>query len=186
MKKFLFLFGIISLFITESIALAVTIGIEPPAGYMNNLKTCTKSYNKTTASTVDEYTIKGLLPDGRCEVILSNYTNFADPKVYEGFKTFGIGMAEAFSGKKIAPENIPTQAQMLEQAKKEKEITVCKFTREQRLALYKAYQKHDNKNSCITKPDGTQSCSFNTENMSSYDKLMMNYQSGTCSTKEIH
>ena len=49
MKKFLFLFGIISLFITESIALAVTIGIEPPAGYMNNLKTCTKSYNKTTA-----------------------------------------------------------------------------------------------------------------------------------------
>lgn len=180
MKKTLTLLGIIALAMTSSITMAVTIGKQPPADYMKNLKSCTASSAKNNSGTVDEYTIKGLLPDGRCEVEITSYTNFEDPKVYEGF----ITILKAFGGEKLNPADIPTQAQMIEQGKKEKDVTVCKFTKEQRFALHAAYLKNDGKNNnCVTKPDGTTSCRYSTEDMSSYDRLMTNYSQGTCSNQ---
>lgn len=178
MKRLLSVLGLISLLTVGSIAFSVTIGVEPPAEYINNLRTCKVSSVSKTGSTVEQYTIKGLLPDGRCEVELSSYTNFADPKVYEGY----ITIIKAFGGEKIKESDIPTQEQMIEQGKKEKTVDVCKFTKEQRFALHAAYLKHDGKNNCTTK-DGVTSCHYNTSDMSSYDSLMMNYSQGTCSQK---
>ena len=51
-------------------------------------------------------------------------------------------------------------------------------------ALYEAYQKHDGKNNCSSSDKGGVNCKFSTANMSSYDKLMMNYSMGTCTTTE--
>ncbi len=179
MKKTLTILGIIALTMTSSISMAITIGKRPPADYMKNLKSCTASSIKDVSELVEEYTIKGLLPDGRCEVKITSYTNFEDPKVYETIMMF----INVFAGDKIAPENIPTQAQLIEHGQKEKDVTICKFTKKQRSALYAAYLKNDGKNNtCETKPDGTTSCNYNIEDiMSSYEKLMMKYDEKTCS-----
>ena len=176
MKKQLALLGIIALTTTTSIAIAGTIGKRPPSNYIKNLRTCTSSTFQEKNGTVDEYNIKGLLPDGRCEVVITSYTNFEDPKVYEGF----ITILKAFGGDNVKQTDIPTQAQMIEQGKKEKSTTTCKFTKEQRFALHAAYLKNDGKNTCITKPDGSTSCHYSTADMSSYDRLMTNYSQGTC------
>lgn len=154
-----------------SSAYTFIMGVEPPASYMNNLRNCTKSTVKTDGATVDEYTIKGLLPDGKCEVEHSNYTNFADPQVYSGF----VGFTKALGGDKLKDSDIPTQAQMIEQGKKEKFVQICRFTNEQRKALHAAYLKQDNGKACKTMPDGSQKCTFSTDSMSSYDKLMLEY-----------
>ncbi len=178
MKKLLSMLTITSIISIGAISCAFVVGVEPPASYMNNLRSCTPSTVKTSGATVDEYTIKGTLPDGRCEVTHMNYTNFADQKVYEGFTMF----TKALGGDKIKDNDIPTQAQMIEQGKKEAHIVNCKFTLEQRKALHAAYLKKDSKNACVTKPDGTQSCTFSTSTMSSYDKLMLSYSTGTCTS----
>ena len=102
---------------------AVTVGVEPPAQYINNLKTCTKSTVKDSGNTINEYTIKGKLPNGRCEVYISSYTNFEDPKVYEGFKTITKSFTqmannmEKDKSKQITDADIPTQAQMVKKKK---------------------------------------------------------------------
>lgn len=187
MKINLLSVGIISTIMIGSIAYAITVGVEPPASYINNLKTCTKSTITEKGNSIQEYTIKGMLPNGRCEVYISSYTNFADPKVYEGYKT----MAHAFSqmandmakdkSKQITEADIPSQAQMIEQGKKEKDIIVCKFSNNERKALINAYQKHDSKNPPAKVENGNISYSFDISKVSSYDKLMMKL-SGPCST----
>ncbi len=180
MKKFLISVSILSLMLAGTVIAATTNNNnEPPQEYINNLKSCKESSVNKEGSTVNQYTIKGLLPDGRCEVEISSYTNFADPKIYEGF----ITIMKGFAGDKLKESDIPTQAQMIEQGKKEKTITHCKFTKEQRYALHAAYLKHDGKNNCVTN-GGTTNCHFSTSDMSSYDRLMMNYSVGTCSQNQ--
>lgn len=167
---------------------AVTVGVEPPAQYINNLKTCTKSSIKENGSLITEYTIKGKLPNGRCEVYLSNYTNFKDPKVYEGFKTViksFVQMANNLEKDKskqitITEADIPTQAQMIEQGKKEKDEMICKFSEKERKALYDAYQKHDSKNPPAKFENGNVNFSFDSSKMSSYDNLMHTLSNRVC------
>ena len=183
MKKNLSVISIISLLAVGSAVIAMTLGVEPPASYINNLKTCKASTKTIKNAAVSVYTIKGKTADGRCEVVLSSYTNFADKKVYENFKAFALSMSKSF-GKEINESNIPTQAQMIEAGRKETQVTSCKFTQEQIDALYEAYQKHDGKNNCSSSDKGGVNCKFSTANMSSYDKLMMNYSMGTCTTTE--
>lgn len=191
MKKNLMIIGLISILLTGSLVYAITLGVEPPASYINNLKTCTKSTITQKDAVVSEYTIKGLLPNGRCEVYMSSYTNFEDPKVYEGFKTMSkafAGMAKDMAKDKNIPDikesDIPTQQEMIIQGKKEKQITVCKFSRSEREALYNAYQKHDSKNPPAKFENGNISFSFDTNKMSSYDNLMMKLNNGPCTTYE--
>ncbi len=179
MKRNFIILGIISIVTAGSIAIAAASNNEPPQEYINNLKSCKTSTIDKNGATIEQYTIKGLLPDGRCDVEISSYTNFADPKIYEGF----ITILKGFGGENIKESDIPTQAQMIEQGKKEKTITRCKFTKEQRYALHAAYLKHDGKNNCVTK-NGTTSCHFSTSDMSSYNRLMMNYNVGTCSQNQ--
>ncbi len=178
MKKIITALSTIGIIFIGLYSKAFIIGVEPPADYMNNLRNCTKSTIKTNGTTVDEYIIKGILPDGKCEVEHLSYTNFADLQVYNGF----IGFIKAVGGDKIKESDIPTQAQMIEQGKKEKIIQTCRFTTEQRKALHAAYLKHDNGNACKKMPDGSQHCTFSTESMSSYDKLMLHYSS-SCEEK---
>jgi len=122
MKKKFLIPIVLTIFTASTITYALTIGIEPPVQYINNLKTCTKSSIKINETQIQEYTIKGKLPNGRCEVYISSYTNFADPKVYENFKT----VAKSFAG--MANDlnkntDIPTQTQMIEQGLKEKDLS---------------------------------------------------------------
>ena len=65
MKKKILTAGGLTLIISTAVY-AITLGIEPPAQYINNLKTCTKSTVKSDGGTISEYTIKGKLPNGRC------------------------------------------------------------------------------------------------------------------------
>lgn len=159
---------------------AITLGAEPPAQYMKNLKTCTPTNIKVTDTLVSEYVIKGKLLDGRCQVTISSYTNFANPKVYEGFKN----ITKAFGGNKIKDSDIPTQAQMIEQGKKEKMVDNCKFTPTQRNELYNAYLKHDGKYTPAKVSDKSIDISWSSDNTSSYERLMMSYSNGTCTTIE--
>lgn len=179
MRKVLTLSSIISILAMGCCVIAITVGIEPPAEYINRLVSCTKFSKQITGSTVEEFTINGILPDGRCEVVISSYTNFADKKVWEGYMMF----ARALANGRINDSDLPTQQQMIEQGKKEKITTICKFTKEQRQALYNAYAKHDGTNGCTTSSDGSQHCEFSTSKMSSYDKLMVNYQMESCTQK---
>lgn len=178
MKKIITSLSIICIVAIGLYSQAFVVGVEPPAAYMNNLRNCTPSFTKTEDATVDEYTIKGILPDGRCEVIHSNYTNFANPQVYNGF----VGFTKALGGEKIKETDIPTQAEMIEKGKKEKKTTTCRYTTEQRKALHAAYLKHDNGNACKKLPDGSQQCTFSTNSMSSYDKLILQY-ANSCEQK---
>ena len=70
---------------------------------------------------------------------------------------------------------------MIKQGLEEKNILLCKFSAKERDQLYVAYQMHDDKATTITKkPDGSTSYSFDSKNMGSYDKLMMNLAQGPC------
>lgn len=185
MKKKILIASIFTTIITCAVY-AVTIGVEPPAQYINNLKTCTKSTIKQNNGTAIEYTIKGKLPNGRCEVYISSYTDFSNPKVYEGFKTVAKSFAEMANdmgkdkSKQITDADIPTQAQMIEQGKKEKDEMICKFSESERKALINAYQKHDGKNPPAKIENDNISFSFDTSKMSSYDNLMMTFSDGVC------
>ncbi len=194
MKNKLMVSGIVSIMLFGSIAYAIVVGFEPPATYINNLKNCTRSTLKqTTNGMVQEYTIKGLLPNGKCEVSMSYYTDFSDPKVYEAFKTrtkFFMGMAKNMAKDKNIPDIkdsdfLPSQQEMIEQGKKRKTITVCKFSKEERTALYNAYQKYDSKKISPAKVEnGNVSFSYDTSKIS-YDNLMMKLNDGPCSTNDV-
>lgn len=169
MKKNLIVAGILGTMLTGTIAYAFVTGIEPPASYINNLRNCIKSTVTQQGPSIIEYTIKGRLPDDRCEVYISDYTNFADSDVYEGFRVFGT------IAKDIAKDDspLPSQQEMIEQAKKAKVVHVCKFSRADRQALYNAYKRHDGKNPAKAE-NGNTTVSLTLDAMSSYDKLMMN------------
>lgn len=186
MKKGILTASILTVLIISTAVYAVTIGVEPPAQYMNNLRTCTKSTVKQNGGTIEEYTIKGKLPNGRCEVYISSYTNYADPKVYDGFKLMTKSFAQMANdmaknnSNKITDADIPTQEQMIEQGKKEKDEMICKFSENERKALYEAYQKHDSKNPPAKVENGNVSFSFDSSKMSSYDNLMLIFSNTVC------
>jgi len=189
MKKSFIILSVLSIlsfcaFQIQQYAQAVVIGKEPPSIFINNLKNCTKSSLTDKGSTIDEYIIKGTLPNGRCEVIISSYTNFADNKVYANYKTMAKSIGKMAKAN-IQDSDIPTQQQMIEQGKKEKDITICKLSQDERNALYNAYQKHDSKNPPAKMDDkGNMSFSFDSSKISSYDKLMLLYSNGPCTTPE--
>lgn len=183
MKRVLIILGILSILSICAVQLkelvqAMAVGTEPPAQYMNNLKTCTKGTFKTDNGQITEYTIKGKLPSGRCEVEIKSYTDFSNPKVYENYKKLSGALVESFSNKNIDKYEFPTQKQMIEQSIKEMDITICKLNNAERAQLYKAYLKHDNQNPPAEVTENKIKISFNSEKMSSYDKLMMNM--GSC------
>ncbi|MCM1339754.1 MAG: hypothetical protein NC191_08795 [Muribaculaceae bacterium] len=188
MQKRILTASILTVLIISTTAYAVIIGDEPPAQYINNLRTCTKSTIKRNDTVINKYIIKGKLPNGRCEVYTSSYTNFADPKVYETFKSITKMFSEmaneinkSKSQQQITKIAIPTQEQMIQQAQKEKEEIICKFSEKERKALYEAYQKHDSTNPPGKIENGNVSFSFDTSKMSSYDKLMLQYENyGPC------
>lgn len=163
MKKFL---GCLLLMVFLSLGTAVysiAVGIEPPSQYMYNLKSCTPNVtNRVRNGLAEKYEIKGKLQDGRCQVVITMYQNVTQ-EAYQMEKTLYKTMAESMSGKEV--KNFPTREELIREAKENKDVTACKFSAEQRAALYNAYLKHDGKNSI----------NF------AYDNLMLNYSSGTCS-----
>lgn len=180
-KKILSVLSIVGVCTAATVvhALYMVPEIEPPAKYMKNLKTCTKSYTENSGITVDGYTIKGILPDGKCEVVMTSYENYADPKNYEKYTEV---LKNKFGNNVINNPDFPTQAQMIEQGKAHQLTTVCKFTKEQREALYNAYLKHDKKTTpTVYTSNGIE---FHELSKSSYDKLMLNYDKGSCTTSK--
>lgn len=156
MKKLVALLSFISFISLSSAAYALLAGLNPPEDYIKKLKTCTRSVTTNSSIAYETYAIKGLLPDGRCEVQFERYTNFANNKVYNGYKTLYSSYSK--NGK------VPTQAEMIEQSKRDKDVMICKFTPAQRLALYDAYYKSPQVGN----------------GSSPFDKLMNSYFAGTC------
>lgn len=163
MKKRNIIPGILIVFVSTAISYAVVINSEPPVNYINNLKTCTKGIFRINNELVEEYEIKGKLPNGRCEVNINQYKNYSNPKVYENYKikqrTF-----DSSSNTNTYKRPIEAQTQMIEQAKREKLITECSFSNNELDELYKAYQ---NKTS------------------GAYNKLMEKYDNQSCASYKI-
>ena len=177
MKKIFVLLSIISFVSLSSVVYAITLGLTPPENYIKNLKTCTKGVAVNNSTAYQTYTVKGLLPDGRCEVQIVSYTNFANKEVYDGYKM----LYSAFS----KDGKVPSQAEMIEKGKQDKDIMTCKFTQAQRDALYKAYYQslgHKQPGGCTKTADGGTHCEYEISgsSMSPYEKLIMSYYAGTC------
>lgn len=177
MKKSFVLFSLISLISLSSVVYAMTLGVTPPENYIKNLKSCTKGVAVNNSTVYETYTVKGLLPDGRCEVQIVSYTNFANKKVYDEFKSLYSSFYK--DGK------VPSQAEMIEKGRQDKDIMTCKFTQTQRDALYKAYYQslgHKQPGGCTKTADGGTHCEYEISgsSMSPYDNLLMRYSAGTC------
>ncbi len=177
MKKIFVLLSLISFISLSSVVYAITLGLIPPENYIKNLKTCTKGVVVNNSTAYQTYTVKGLLPDGRCEVQIVSYTNFANKEVYDGYKM----LYSAFS----KDGKVPSQAEMIEKGKQDKDIMTCKFTQAQRDALYKAYYQslgHKQPGGCTKTADGGTHCEYEISgsSMSPYDNLLMSYSAGTC------
>ncbi len=177
MKKIFVLLSLISFISLSSVVYAITLGLTPPENYIKNLKTCTKGVVVNNSTAYQTYTVKGLLPDGRCEVQIVSYTNFANKEVYDGYKM----LYSAFS----KDGKVPSQAEMIEKGKQDKDIMTCKFTQAQRDALYKAYYQslgHKQPGGCTKTADGGTHCEYEISgsSMSPYDNLLMSYSAGTC------
>lgn len=83
MKKLLTTLSIVLL---GSCVYAVVLGVEPPLVYMNALRSCKAgTFNQVSGALNITYKIKGKLPNGRCEVEFSNYTDFTNVAAYENF-----------------------------------------------------------------------------------------------------
>lgn len=158
MKKFFLSTIIISMITIGSISFAITIGFQPPAKYMENLKTCTKStFTNNTTTHTQEYTIKGKLPNGRCEVNIITYSDFTKNEIYKQYTT----VAKNFG---MPAEKIPSQQELIAKTEKYKVQTICKLSDNERKALYDAYQKHDSR----------------LGQTSSYENLMNKFDNGPC------
>lgn len=158
MRKILISTGIISVITMGTISFAITVGFQPPAKYMENLRTCTKStFTNNTTSHTQEYTIKGKLPNGRCEVNIVTYSDFTKDEVYKQYitaaKNFGMPV-----------EQLPSRQKLIAEIEKDKVHTICKLSDNERKALYDAYKKHDS----------------HPGQMSSYEKLMGDLENGPC------
>lgn len=181
MKKFLGYLFLVTFLFSGTAVYSISVGFEPPSQYMYKLKSCTPSVtNRIKYGMVEKYEIKGKLQDGRCQVTITTYQNVTE-ETYEMQKSFYKSMAKSISGKEV--KNFPTREELIREAKKDQDVTVCKFSPEQRTALYNAYLKHDGKNfSTVSNyKNGGTSIKINSKNMSSYDSLMLNYSYGTCS-----
>lgn len=134
MKKFFLSTSIISMITIGSIGFALTNGSLPPAKYIENLRTCTKStiINKTPSHT-QEYSIKGKLPNGRCEVSIITSTNYANNETYKQ----SIEMAKGLG---IPAQKLPSQQQLIQNADEHTVCTICKLNDNERKVLYDAYQ----------------------------------------------
>lgn len=187
MKKFGIILGMTGIITTGCYSSAVTIGQKPPVEYINNLANCKVSTIKNTNNGyISEYKINGEQPDGRCKVTITGYMDYSNPQTYKDAISIMKMFAEGASKEKIPESAIPTQAEMIKESQNDKDITVCKFTPQQVVQIYSAYQKNDDKqdkgmvkrdkDGNITEFSG----SFNSSKMSSYDRLMMNYGIGTC------
>lgn len=182
MKKNFVVGGILILSAISTICYAITIGGEPPEKFINNLKTCTVSKTTRNKNTIEEYIIKGKLPNGRCEVYMSSYINFENKDTYDAAISMMQRFAQATDKEQAQNIPIPTQEELIQKAKADKDVSVCKFSQKERLALYEAYQKHDGQNPPAEIKDGNVKISFSTDKMSSYDKLLFKYANGPCTT----
>lgn len=200
MKQLLIVLGILTLlsFVLIQLqqhVLAVTAGVEPSKEIITAIKNCTKGQykNKNQFSYIQEYNIKGLLPNGRCEFVVTSYTDFNDKKAYEnaqivmgGFSDMAVSMAKE-QGKKVPKEalKLPTQEEMIKMTEENKDVMTCKLSKKERDDLYSAWALHDDKNPPpkLDKDGHIQSFSFNSSKMSSYSNLMMNYSQGPCEDK---
>lgn len=195
MKQLLIVLAILSvlsfiLIQLQQYVLAVTVGIEPSKEVITAIKNCTKGTHKekTKYSFVTEYTIKGLLPNGRCEFVQTSYTDFTDKeaydnamKVYSGFADMVMSMDNK-KGQTSQKPKLPTQAEMIKMSQEDKDIMVCKLSKTERDNLYNAWAKHDDKNPPAKVSENGISFSFDSSKMSSYDNLMMAYAQGPCSS----
>lgn len=156
MKKVL-LFLLILLASTTS-AIAIIIGIETPPSYIHNLKNCTPSTAKTQGSNgvTYQFEIKGLLPNGKCEVNIIETEN--SDEILGILKNFSGNLKNSFKVKYAEPN-----------------ITTCKFSKSERDKLIAAYYKHDDKYETIANTK-----IFDKDKMSSYDKLMYEYYDDIC------
>ena len=200
MKQLLIVLGILTLisFVLIQLqqhVLAATAGVEPSKEIITAIKNCTKGQykNKSQFSYIQEYNIKGLLPNGRCEFVVTSYTDFTDTKAYEnakivmgGFSDMAVSMAKE-QGKKVPKGalKLPSQAEMIKMTEENKDVMTCKLSKKERDDLYKAWSLHDDKNPLpkLDKNGHIQSFSFDTSKMSSYSNLMFNYAQGPCEDK---
>lgn len=179
MKKILTCLAIfVSTFTIYSGVQALTMGIEPPAEFIDSLKTCKKGHFEQKGTTIERYDIKGKKPNGRCEVYMDTYTDFTNKETYEMAVNFIEGFGKAFAGDKFDKSKIPSQDELIKMSKESINTTTCKFSQSDIDALVTAYNKHDNKNPAPTMKDSSLSFSFDTSKMSSFDKLLLNYQMG--------
>lgn len=180
MKKIIIFSGILLFMAIGTYAMAVTIGVEPPAQYVNNLRTCTPYFGKYVKNAMtSEYRVIKKLPDGRCLASITEYPDYSNPQDYKD----AAYLVRAFGGDKMTDAEV---AKII-YSSNSKSTTTCKFSPTQRQALYSAYLKHDgnpssgsvkrDKNGNIVELNG----SFDSSKMSSYDNLMSSYLSGTCS-----
>ena len=196
MKKILIILGILlalSFIVVQlqQYVSAITVGIEPPAVFMNNLKNCTKGTFKDTTnkSMINEYTIKGLLPNGRCEFTRISYTDYSNRETYEAakkmlgsFAEIAESMAKGHGQKYEKTSEFPSQAEMIKMTQDEKDIMTCKLSKDEINMLYQAWQKHDDKNPPAKVTENEISFSWSSSKMSSYDYLMMKFAGGPCSS----
>ena len=196
MKKILIILGILIIlsFIVlqlQQFVSAVTLGIEPPANFMNALRSCTVGKYKDTnnKSMISEYYIKGILPNGRCEFTRTSYTDFSNKETYEtakrilgDFAEMAESMAKEQSQKFEKPTGFPSQEEMIKMTQEEKDIMTCKLSKNEINMLYEAWQKHDDKNAPAKVTDNEISFSWSSSKMSSFDGLMMRFSSGPCTS----
>ena len=204
MKKLLIVLGVLGVLailpfiliqIHQYVLAATTNGDEPSKEVITAIKNCTKGQykNKSQFSYIQEYNIKGLLPNGRCEFVVTSYTDFTDKKAYEnaqivmgGFTDMAVSMAKD-QGKSVPKDalKLPTQAEMIKMTEENKDVMTCKLSKKERDDLYSAWALHDDKNPLpkLDKNGHLQSFSFDSSKMSSYSNLMMTYSQGPCEDK---
>jgi hypothetical protein len=191
MKQLLLIIGLLAVlsFILMQLqqrVVAVTVGVEPPGAFMHALKTCTKgTFTDKQNARVTEYSIKRLLPNGRCEYTITETNDFSDKKDYETAKLFANGFLDmatsmAKQNNQEVPKDLPSADDMLKLAEQEKQVTVCKLSKQERDDLYKAWSMHDDKNPPPKVSKDGVSFTFDSSKMSSYSNLMIKYSQGPC------
>lgn len=190
MKKILLLLSVLA---SITCVYAVTIGVEPPVSYINSLKTCTAgTFSTKNNGLISEYKIKGKLPNGRCEVQMTDKYDWDDPQTEKDARAI-LGMFSNMATDMAGEKKLNDQQldQVMKEVKQSKsEITTCRFSQQERNDLVKAYNLHDGKQDPgEVKRDANGNLisfkgSFSTDKMSSYDGLMMKYGNAICKTTE--
>ena len=185
MKKYLFL---LTLLFTASCAIATVTMIEPPQTYINNLRTCKPSTNSITSNGRNyEYKIKGKVPNGRCEVIITEKYDWSDPQTEKDMRAIlGAFLNMAGSNNKFSTAELDKAIN--EMKKEPPDITTCRFSQAERDELIKGYNKHDGKQEpAYVERDAAGNLvsikgSFSSDKMSSYDNIMFTLSKNLCNT----